>query len=47
MTQSKGNDQSSIRIFNYKDTYRLKFSYDSNLNLENLYKAKKLAFSFM
>ena len=34
MTQSKGNDQSSIRIFNYKDTYRLKFSYDSNLNLE-------------
>ena len=32
--QSKGNDQSSIRIFNYKDTYRLKFSYDSNLNLE-------------
>ena len=36
MTQSKGNDQSSIRIFNYKDTYRLKFSYDSNLNLENL-----------
>lgn len=46
MTQSKGNDQSSIRIFNYKDTYRLKFSYDSNLNLEKLYKAKKLAFSF-
>ena len=46
MTQSKGNDQSSIRIFNYKDTYRLKFSYDSNLNLKNLYKAKKLAFSF-
>ena len=34
MTQSKWNDQSSIRIFNYKDTYRLKFSYDSNLNLE-------------
>ena len=34
MTQSKGNNQSSIRIFNYKDTYRLKFSYDSNLNLE-------------
>ena len=27
MTQSKGNDQSSIRIFNYKDTYRLKFSH--------------------
>lgn len=38
MTQSKGNDQSSIRIFNYKDTYRLKFSYDSNLNLEKFRK---------
>ena len=38
MTQSKGNDQSSIRIFNYKDTYRLKFSYDSNLNLETEFK---------
>ena len=31
---NQGNDRSSIRIFNYKDTYRLKFSYDSNLNLE-------------
>ena len=47
MTQSKGNDQSSIRIFNYKDTYRLKFSYDSNLNLENLYKDQEIGFFFL
>ena len=48
MTQSKGNDQSSIRIFNYKDTYRLKFSYDSNLNLEKFYiKPRNWLFLFM
>lgn len=34
MTQSKGNDQSSMRVFNYKDTYRLKLSYDSKLKIE-------------
>lgn len=34
MTQSKGNNQSSIRVFNYKDTYRLKLSYDTKLKIE-------------
>lgn len=34
MIQSKGNNQSSIRVFNYKDTYRLKLSYDTKLNIE-------------
>ena len=34
MTKSKGNNQSSIRVFNYKDTYRLKLSYDTKLKIE-------------
>ena len=46
MTQSKGNNQSSIRVFNYKDTYRLKLSYEVK-NRKIYIKPRNWLFLFM